>query len=140
MLSTVILSLNSFKWGDVYNPTLYPAYWIIEDNMWAVEPFPLVPAIWIVEGRWRWGLPIFLSKINNLLKERSIYFGCRLISCSSNFSSFKDILNFYKRDLIYLKVFVLIPCDEPLYQPFHVLLNIQLFENQLEVLHVLYLE
>jgi len=41
----VILSLNLIRWGEVYNPTLYPSDRRIEASIAAVEPLPFVPAI-----------------------------------------------------------------------------------------------
>ena len=53
-----ILSLKSTKWGEVYSPTLYSASCKIEDIICAVDPLPLVPAIWIdlkpLCGLFRW--------------------------------------------------------------------------------------
>ena len=35
------------KWGDVYNPTLYPASYRIFAVLRETDPFPFVPVIWI---------------------------------------------------------------------------------------------
>ena len=42
-----IRSLKSIKWGDVYNPVLYPCAVNVAANIELTEPLPLVPATWI---------------------------------------------------------------------------------------------
>ena len=39
-------SLYFRRWGDVYSPVLYPASCSTDASMAAVDPLPLVPAIW----------------------------------------------------------------------------------------------
>ena len=45
--SICIRSLKRLMKGEVYRPTLYPASSKMEASMAAVEPLPLVPAIWM---------------------------------------------------------------------------------------------
>ncbi len=47
VLLILILSTKSKIWGDVYIPTLYPAYYKTDAIFIVVDPLPFVPVIWI---------------------------------------------------------------------------------------------
>ena len=57
---TCIRSLKRLMKGDVYRPVRYPARSRMDESMAAVEPLPLVPAMWMNFSSF-WGFPSFSS-------------------------------------------------------------------------------
>ncbi len=71
----MIRSLTWTRCGEVYIAARRPIFVRMECKKAAVEPLPLVPAMWMVGGSLRWGSPMALRRGHNLLSERSIDFG-----------------------------------------------------------------